>query len=94
MRALLTGTVVDTDRNEWSMNGKSGVAYAVFVRETGGSQRDAAQRVKVSAEQFGLFQNGDEVELPVNVAANTTDRGTARLAVVLVEEFGYAAAKS
>jgi hypothetical protein len=87
MKAIINGEVVDTDRNDWNMNGKSGTAYAIFIRS--GGARDSAQRVRVSAEQYGAFSIGDDVELPVGIFANVNDYGTAKLSVTLDPEFTY-----
>ena len=85
MRVTIAGTVVERERNDWSMNGNSGTAYSLFLR--GDSLRDSAQKVRVEAEQYGGFSEGDVVELPVDVFANVNDRGTARLTVRLAPEY-------
>jgi hypothetical protein len=91
----LRGRIVDTDRNEWAINGKTGVAYAIFVRSESASERDSAQRVRVSAEQFGSFAVGELVTLPVDVFANTIERGGiitgAKLSVTLGQKYVKAA---
>jgi hypothetical protein len=87
MKALISGEVVELDRNEWNMNGKSGVAFGLYVRTA--SARDSAQRVRVSAEQFGSYAVGDEVGLPVDIFANLNDSGQAKLRVTLEEDFVY-----
>lgn len=74
MRVTLSGTVVDLDRNEWSFNGKSGIAFSLLVRGDGQSEAQAANKVRVSPEQFGRFSKGDRVtDLPVDVFANTVE---------------------
>lgn len=97
MRAIVQGTVVEKDRNEWSINGKSGVAYGLFVAGPGESARQA-KRVRVSAEQFGTFSEGDVVELPVDIFANTVERGGvitgAKLSVTVLADYDHAAVGS
>lgn len=94
MRALISGEVVDTDRNEWNFSGRQGVAYTLFVRAEGDSPGQAAARVKCSAEQFGTFSNGDVLKLaPVDVFANTVERSGvitgAKLSVSLDEKYTH-----
>lgn len=96
MKTLISGAVVEVDRNEWSFNGRSGIAYAVLVRAEGQSQAEAATRVKVTAEQFGAFKVGDHVDLPVDVFANTSERQGvitgAKLSVTLAANYSRPAA--
>lgn len=83
MRGTVIVSVVEKDRNEWNMNGKSGVAYGVYVRELGAPARDSAQRVRITAEQYGAFVEGDLYELPVSFEARVNDYGRAKLQVTL-----------
>jgi len=93
---LYSGTVVDVDRNEWSLNGRTGVTYTIYVKEDGGA-RYAPQGVRVEPEQFGLFSVGDVVELPVLVTVKNPfdgQPGRAKLQVKLVPEYAGDAKKS
>lgn len=67
MRAFVCGEVVDTEKYPWEIDGKSGTAYTVFVKPVGSRARDAAEGVKVSAEQFGATEVGSEVEWPCEI---------------------------
>lgn len=93
MKTLLSGIVVETERNDWSFNGRSGVAYAVMVRTEGSRASESATRVKVSAEQYGQYGEGDHVDLPVDIFANTVERSGvitgAKLSVQLSPEYVY-----
>lgn len=99
MRIKIKGTVVDTDRNDWAFNGRSGVAYSVLLQVEGERPGSAATKVRVSAEQFGYFesQKGKTVELPVSVFANTVERQGiitgAKLSVTLDDQYQPAAAR-
>lgn len=94
MRVTISGEIVDTDRNEWNFNGRSGVAYALLIRADGTSPGSAASRVKVSAEQYGGFTIGEHVDLPVDVFANTVERGGAimgaKLSTTLADDYAQA----
>jgi hypothetical protein len=91
MRVQLVGEIVDTDENQWEMNGKTGVSHTIFVRS--GSARDSAQRVRVSPKQFGALESqvGVEVEWPVDVFAQANDYGGAKLRVTLDPEYAVGA---
>lgn len=80
MRALIAGTVVETEADKFNDT----PFYAAFVQL--GSLRDGAQRVKLSAEQFVKVRQGDEVEWWVDVTFSTFD-GRARQSCKLPKEW-------
>ena len=81
MRALIAGTVVDTDENAWDMNGRSGVTLKVFVQS--GSPREAAVGIRVSERQFGACTVGQVVLWAIDVQTFARDNGQAQLRVSL-----------
>ena len=90
MQALISGTVVDVEKRDWTYNGNSGTSFSIFVRS--GRERDGAQKIKVQPEQYGRFavgQNFDDDLLPVDIYARASDNGgQARLDVVLDRDYG------
>jgi hypothetical protein len=84
----IQGEIVETESKPWEMNGSKGTSYNLYV--SGGRARDGAQRVKVKPEQFGSYQTGDKVDLPVSVFARASDfGGQPRVEVTLDPEYRY-----
>lgn len=82
----VVGTVVECERKPYSFNGNNGVSFFLYVRT--GSLRDGAQKIKVKPEQFGAFAEGQNVTLPVQVYARTSDfGGPARLEYVVRADY-------
>ena len=91
MQAHLLGEVVDLEKNDWSMNGKTGTAYTAFVRT--GDAREAAQRVKITESQFIRLDKGVILDALVNITCRANDFGGAKLVVVLDPEHDVLAVK-
>lgn len=85
MRAQITGRLVDTDVNEWDMNGKKGITFTAFV--VTGTVRDAPERVRVTASQYGNLITGSDISWPVEIRATANDFGRAKLRIALAEDF-------
>lgn len=88
MSLQLSGVLVDVEQKPWNMNGNSGIAFRAYVRF--GGSRDAAEPVKVTAEQFSLLDPGSEVDWPVLVRSNlreSSGRANAVLSYELNPEF-------
>jgi hypothetical protein len=80
---VFSGAVVEKEKYDWTLdNGKRGTSYWIYIRDALGSQRDSAQRVVITAEQFGLFADGDVVELPVAVSMKRGFDGKANTLLV------------
>lgn len=78
MRALMHGKIVKREEFGWEFNGRSGITYFLYVREDGADEAmTLPQRVKVTVQQFAKYAEGQDVELPVLVFANTQERGGA-----------------
>lgn len=82
MRAVIAGTVVKIEQNEpWTMNGRSGLYHGYYVRDAD-DVTASAQRVRVvNPAETPLPAEGDVVEAFVNVRAQNSDFGPARLKV-------------
>ena len=82
MRAVISGTVVKVEQNEpWTMNGRSGLYHGYYVRDAD-DVTASAQRVRVpDPAATPLPVEGDVVEAFVNVRAQNSDFGPAKLKV-------------
>jgi hypothetical protein len=88
MRVYLLGNVVDLDKSDWEINGRSGTAFGVFVSS---GKRDQPTRVRVTEAQYLAVGLEDQVQWPVNVIAMESNFGAARLRVTLDQEFDVSA---
>lgn len=74
MRAGISGTVVEKREHAWEFSGRSGISYQLYIRAEGQSEAQAAQLVKCTPGQFAEFAEGDQVDVPVDVFANSVER--------------------
>jgi hypothetical protein len=95
MRAWVLGTVVELDRNDWTMPGvggrdRSGTTFTAFVRTE--RERDEAARVRVTEAQFKALNQGDRVEWPCDFGAVGSDwGGQPKLKITLDPDFDISA---
>lgn len=68
MRAYLVGSIVELEKDTFAGDdGRQHPYYGAYIKEDGAKARDAAQRVRISAEQYGGLAEGETVEWPVIV---------------------------
>ena len=91
MRATVSGKIVAKESKDWAFNGRTGVSHTLRVRVDGQSEAAAAEKVRVSESQLGQFTEGESVDLPVVIFANTVEVGGvitgAKLSAAVLSEY-------